>query len=186
MKQLPIYILLAVMAAMAVACGDSEEQKTWDEYTDWRETNEAWLNEQAALTNADGTPYYTKLVPDWNQGGYVLIHYFNDRELTKGNLSPIYTSTVDVKYIGKLYDDEPFDSSYLSASPADSVSRLALTSVIEGWVIAATNMHVGDSCEVLVPYSQGYGATATGSIKPYSALKFGIKLVGVPYLVAEP
>lgn len=168
----------------AAACSDDDN--TWDDYADWRNANEAWLSEQAARTNDDGTPYYTKLTPAWDTSAYVLIHYFNDRRLTEGKLSPLLTSTVDVKYIGRLYNDEPFDSSFTSQSPADSIYRTACNKVIRGWVIALEDMRVGDSCEVLIPYQQAYGAANSGVIKPYSALNFGIKLVGIPYYEAKP
>lgn len=178
-------MLLGLLVAVA-ACKDDDEEKTWEDYADWREANEQWLAEQAALTNPDGTPYYTKLVPVWDPAAYVLIHYFNDRSETEGRLSPLFTSTVDVKYHGRLYDDEPFDSSYLRTEPADSVYRTACNEVIEGWSIALEDMRVGDTCEVLIPYQQGYGSTNSGVIKPYSALRFGIKLVGIPYYEVRP
>lgn len=162
-----------------MACSTDDEESTWEEYTQWRELNEAWLEEQAARTNDDGTPLYTKVVPVWNNNTYVLMRWYNDTLKTRNNLSPIYTSTVDVKYYGQLYTDEPFDSSYLSLSPADSVSRFQLNQVISGWAIAMERMHVGDSVEVLVPYIAGYGSTSTDVILPYSALKFQIKLVNV-------
>ena len=40
-------------------------------------------------------------------------------------------------------------------------------------------MHVGDTVEVLVPYAQGYGSSSQGKIKPFSALRFNIKLVDI-------
>ena len=61
----------------------------------------------------------------------MLAHWFNDRKLTQGNLKPYYTSTVDVKYIGRLYNDEPFDSSYtLMADYGDSIFRTKVGRVI--------------------------------------------------------
>ena len=150
------------------------------DYTELRESNIAWLALMAEKLDTDGSRYYTKLVPDWDPGAYVLIHYFNDRALTANNISPIYTSTVDVKYVGMLYDDTVFDSSFDNTQYGDSIYRVGVNGVIEGWTIALQDMHVGDSCEVLIPYQQGYGANGSGIILPYSALKFGIKLVDVP------
>ena len=98
----------------------------------------------------------------------------------------MYTSTVDVKYIGHLYDGTAFDSSYINTYPADSIYRTTLSSVIEGWTIALTNMHVGDSCEVLIPYQHAYGSSEHGDIKPYSALQFNIKLVYIPGYEIQP
>ena len=142
------------------------------------------MQQQAARTNDDGTPYYKTVVPDWDAGAYVLIHYFNDRNATASNLSPLYTSTVDVKYKGQLYNDITFDSSYTQTAYGDSIYRTQLRNVISGWAIALMDMNVGDSCEVLIPYQQGYGSTGSYggdvSIYPYSNLKFHIKLVDIP------
>ena len=114
------------------------------------------------------------------------MHYFNDTTLTRDNLSPLYTSTVDAKYIGYLYDGTPFDSSYLNTSPADSILRLSLAGVIPGWTVALSFMHVGDSCEVLIPYEYAYGNTGDRKIKPYSALRFIMKLVDIPGYEVQP
>lgn len=178
MRKFPLLCLMAtIMGILAISCSDDDN---WKDYTDWRNTNNEWLGQMADKLDTDGSRYYTKLVPDWDPGAYVLIHYFNDRALTADNLSPIYTSTVDVKYVGMLYDGTVFDSSFDNTSYGDSIYRVGVNGVIEGWTIALENMHVGDSCEVLIPYQQGYGANGSGIILPYSALKFGIKLVDIP------
>ena len=104
------------------------------------------------------------------------MHWFNDRNSTAGNLKPYYTSTVAVKYIGRLYNNEAFDSSYLAP---DSLFKTKVNSVIPGWTIALQEMHVGDSVEVIIPYQSAYGTSGTGKILPFSNLKFNIKLVDI-------
>jgi len=178
MKKIVFYLAAAAAATGLLSCGDDDES-TWEVYEQWRETNVAWLASQETRTNADGTPYYNKVVPAWDSQAYVLIKYFNDRSKTHGNLSPMYTSTVNVKYKGCLCTDEPFDSSYLMTTYGDSIFQTQLSGVISGWAIALEDMHVGDTCEVLIPYEYAYGASGSGSIPPYSALKFGIKLVDI-------
>lgn len=170
-------LLSALVGMFTSGCGNDDNN--WEDYTDWRNANNAWIEDQAALTNPDGTPYYQRIVPEWDPAAYVLIHYFNDRSLTQGNLSPMYTSTVDVKYIGSLYDGTVFDNSYANTEPADSIYRTSLNNVIQGWTIALEDMRVGDTCEVVIPWQQGYGNQGSGAIRPYSALKFGIKLVNI-------
>lgn len=120
------FLPLAVLALATIAC-DDDVKTTWDEYADWRNANEQWLNEQAQRKNPDGTPYFQKVVPDWNPGAYVLIHYFNDRAETEGNLSPLYTSTIDTRYELHLYNGLPVDSSTTSTSPAPASSALSST-----------------------------------------------------------
>lgn len=172
----------AIAALFIVSCTETDDQdvNVWDKYADWREENTTWIEQQEALLDEAGNPVYTKVVPEWNRNGYVLMRWFNDRALTENNLVPLYTSTVDVKYYGRLYTDEPFDSSYTSISPADSVSRFQISKTIQGWAIALEQMHVGDSVEVIIPYELAYGASApSDKILPYSALKFNIKLTNI-------
>lgn len=179
MRKFP-FILIAAITIIVSACG-MDNESTWDEYSDWREANENWFFEQKNRTNPDGTPYYSVLSPAWNPSEYILIHYFNDRKLTENNLSPMLTSTVDVKYIGRLYNDEAFDSSYTMTTHGDSVYRTKCSNVIQGWQIALFDMHVGDSCEMIIPYILAYGASENSVIKPFSALKFNVKLVDIPF-----
>ncbi len=180
MKKLLIVVITAVTLGIVSAC--SSDNNTWADYTEWREANDAWILAQAELRDADGNLFYTKVVPEWDKNAYVLIHFFNDRKATEGNLSPLYTSTIDVKYYGRLYNDEPFDSSYTQvASYGDSIFRCQLSELVTGWAIAMEKMRVGDSARVVIPYQQGYYSTSQGSVPPYSCLSFDIKLVDIPY-----
>lgn len=172
-KLLYILPLLAIALATVSSCNDDDNT----DYTQWRQDNENWLVQQGGLLGDNGQAYYTRVSPDWNKAAYVYMHWFNDRSLTQENLTPLYTSTVSVKYIGRLYNDAPFDSSFLAT---DSLFNTTLGSVISGWTIALEKMHVGDSVRVLIPYLQGYGINGSGSIPPYSALQFDIKLVDIP------
>ena len=105
-----LLLIFPLIAAFLSGCSDDDLDLS--SYTEWMETNTSWLEAQSNKLDTDGTPYYKKVVPEWNSNAYVLIHYFNDRSKTEGNLSPLYNSTVAVKYCGRLYDDTPFDSSY--------------------------------------------------------------------------
>ena len=179
MKKLPILLFIAVAVFLGVSCG-MDDENYWEQYADWRNANNAWLEQKKTETDATGEAYYTKVVPTWDTQAYVLMRFFNDTELTKNNLSPHSTSTVDVKYVGRMYNKVAFDSSFLRTAPADSVYRAYLPDMIKGWKIALQNMHIGDTCEVVIPYDYGYGSAGSGSILPYSHLVFGIKLVGIP------
>ena len=174
---------LTILIGLLVGCTDSEYSDVYTQYADWRKANDAWLNEQANLRNPDGSLVYSKVTPAWNSNSYVLMRFLNDTELTKDNLVPLYTSTVAVKYIGRLYDDTPFDSSY---KMPDSVYVTTSSTVISGWRIALANMHVGDSCEVIIPYGEAYNAGGSGLVVPFSCLKFNMKLVDIPYYEVKP
>lgn len=178
MKKLLIIPILIVLLA---SCGD-EYSDVWTQYADWRTENEEWMTEQKNL-RVNGDLYYEQIKPAWNTNAYVLMHWFNDREETKDNLVPLYTSTVAVKYIGYLYNDSVFDSSF---NNPDSLFTTTSGSVISGWGIALANMHVGDSCDVIIPYDQAYYASSQGIILPFSNLRFSMKLVDIPYYESKP
>jgi hypothetical protein len=171
-------MLMVALAITTTSCFKDDDVSSDD--AEWRDINVAWYEGQAALTEG-GSKYYTAFTAPWDPAAEVLIHWFNDTTLTRNNLKPLYTSQVDVKYHLSLYDGTAVDSSYLSTTPADSIFRCRLnTGVIQGWAIAITKMHIGDSCRVIIPYNVGYGSTKAGDIKAYSTLQFHIKLKGIP------
>lgn len=173
--------LLAIAGAafiLAAACTTSEES-TWQQYTEWRDANNAWLTQLQNKKDADGNPYYRTIIPAWNPGSFVLIHYFNDRAETAGNLSPLYTSTVDTRYEVHLYDGTGVDSSTLQTAYGPGIYRAQLNRLVPGWGVALSEMHCGDTAEVIVPYALAYGNNSMGSVKPYSNLRFNIRLVDI-------
>lgn len=181
MKKLPLFLLLLLVATLALpSCLKNEVA---DEYKDWRKANDAWLVTQQNLTDANGRPFYTAVKAPWDESAVVYMHWFNDTAKTRNNLKPLYSSTVDVTYIGRNYQNEAFDSSFLRTTPADSVYRTRLNyGIIEGWAIALTQMHIGDSVRVITPYNVGYGTYKMSNILlPFSNLVFDIKLKGIPY-----
>ncbi len=176
MKKLPIIIcaVMAIFSLMATSCLKTSIE---DAFKDWRESNDEWFNQQKA-----NTAFYTTVTAPWDANAQVLIHWFNDTMLTCNNLRPLFTSTVWVKYRGTDMNSVPFDSSYLRTSPADSVAafKLSTSTLVEGWPVALTRMHVGDSCRVVIPYKLGYGSYAISDvIIPYTNLVFDIKLVDI-------
>ena len=163
------------MAVVAITMLEScLGENVYDQYKDWREKNDAWYQQQLS------SGLYTQLTASWDPSAHVLICWHNDTMLTKNNLKPLITSTVDVKYHLSIYDGTPVDSSYNLTSPADSIYRAKINQNIEGWMIALTRMHVGDSCTVIIPYQQGYGSAKQSEIMlPYSNLIFDVKLVDI-------
>ncbi len=165
-RLIPAALLAVTITGFGSSCISSEEEN-WNDYADWRKTNEDWLREQELSGK------YEKVVPMWNDSLYVLMRWLNDTTLTSGNLTPLYTSEVAVTYMGSLYDGTDFDSTYLQP---DSTVTLIVKDMITGWPIAMERMNVGDEVEVLIPYQSGYGNNGYGIIKPFSALKFYIHL----------
>ncbi|MBR5169597.1 MAG: FKBP-type peptidyl-prolyl cis-trans isomerase [Muribaculaceae bacterium] len=169
------FFYTAIMAIVAITMFDSCLGKTIeDEYKDWRENNDEWYQRQMS------SGQYTLLKAPWDPSATTLIRWHNDTMQTKGNLKPLITSTVDVKYKLSLFDGTPVDSSYIMSEPADSIYRSMVNTNIEGWMIALTRMHVGDSCTIIVPYPQGYASRKMNDVLvPYSCLVFDMKLVDI-------
>lgn len=188
MKKLLFALGIAAAMAALPGCNDDDDQDTWSKYTDWREANNQWLTEMQQRKNADGSAYYKVVVPQWNPATFVLIHYFNDRATTEGNLSPLYTSTVDVRYTGHLYDGQPFDSSSnVTMTSVPGIFRTRINQTISGWAVALSDMRVKDTAEVIVPYGLAYGSTGSGTvIRPYSNLRFNIRLEDIYRYEASP
>ena len=181
-----LLLLIAVAGALMLSC-TSNDDKSWDEKKAWRDANNAWFSELQTKKNPDGTPYYEVITPVWNPGVKVLMHFFNDRSETEGNLSPIYTSTVDVRYKLHLYDGTAVDSS--TAASADGkagIFRTRLDETVQGWGIALPKMRCGDTAEVVIPYTVGYGAQSTGAVKAFSNLVFNIRLENIYKYEASP
>ncbi len=184
MKKLSNILLAAIASLLLTSCFEDTE---WEKYEDWRNEQDEWLKSELAKRDESGASYYEAYTASFDKNAVIYMHFHNDREATKGNLMPLYTSTVDVKYHGRLYNDVAFDSSYLSTSPADSVTRFQTSGVITGWVVALLNMHVGDSATVIIPWNVGYGESGSGSaILPYSHLVFDMKLTDIYKYEAKP
>lgn len=94
--------------------------------------------------------------------------------------TPKADQVCEVSYEGRLIDGKVFDSSQ------GKTVEFPANQVIKGWTIALTNMKVGSEWEVYIPWNLAYGDQGQGSIKPFSALIFKMKLVGVKNAPAQP
>lgn len=185
MKKISFFaVALGILASAFTAC--EHEDSDLKAIKQWRDQNNKWLAEQQALKNDDGTPYYNMIVPKWDPSSFVLIHYFNERTTNPDALTPLYTSTVDVRYYLSLYNGVACDSSSTQTTYGPGIFRAQLSTLIDGWAVAVGNMNVGDTAEVIVPYALGYGTTTTNSIPAYSNLKFNIRLVDIYKYEASP
>ncbi len=176
-KLLALIASFTFLSLIFSACNEEEDSYDLKDYQDWRKQNDEWVAQMQNRKNPDGTPYYQTVIPSWNPSAFILMHFFNDRNETAGNLTPLYTSTVDVRYVGYNCEGERFDSSTTTTDYGKlGIRRFQCNSVIQGWSIALETMHVGDTAEIIVPYNVAYGTSYTGSILPYSSLRFNLRL----------
>ena len=87
---------------------------------------------------------------------------------------PKANSVVVAHYTGRTINGKKFDSS-LGGAPL----ACRLRDLIEGWVIAMQQMHVGDKWELYISQEMGYGKYGQPGIPAFSTLIFEIELIGV-------
>ena len=88
---------------------------------------------------------------------------------------PDVSDTVTVHYEGSFVDGEVFDSSFARGEPA----TFPLSRLIEAWQLAIPMAGVGDTIEIAVPSTMGYGAEGKGSIPGAATLMFRIELIDI-------
>ena len=97
--------------------------------------------------------------------------------LSEGNqtsLKPTVRSIITAHYTGKTINGNQFDSSRGGVPLA-----CRLCDLIEGWIIAMQQMHVGDKWEIYIPAEMGYGKFSQPGIPGGSTLIFEIELLGI-------
>ena len=80
-----------MLGSVLTSCFKDNDEKIANDYAEWSAANTAWFNEQAARTEG-GSKYYTKFTAPWDPNAEVLIHWFNDTNVTKNNLKPKFSS----------------------------------------------------------------------------------------------
>ena len=78
---------------------------------------------------------------------------------------------ITAHYTGKTIDGKQFDSSRGGVPLA-----CRLCDLIEGWIIAMQQMHIGDKWEIYIPAEMGYGKFSQPGIPGGSTLIFEIEI----------
>ena len=87
---------------------------------------------------------------------------------------PTIRSIITAHYTGKTIDGKQFDSSRGGVPLA-----CRLCDLIEGWIIAMQQMHIGDKWEIYIPAEMGYGKLSQPGIPGGSTLIFEVELIGI-------
>ena len=109
------------------------------------QANKEWLEAKAKEE-------YVKALPKG-------IYYKVLSEGDKDGLKPTVRSIITAHYTGWTIDGKQFDSSHGGVPLA-----CRLCDLIEGWIIAIQQMHIGDKWEIYIPAEMGYG-TSAGNIE---------------------
>lgn len=87
-------------------------------------------------------------------------------------LMPTVRSIVTAHYTGRTIDNRVFDTSRGGVPLA-----CRLCDLIQGWIVAMQQMHVGDKWEVYIPAEMGYGKFSQPGLPAGSTLIFEIELL---------
>lgn len=184
-----IYLLSLVLLALAfTACSETEETSRYD---NWQARGVAFIDsianvynspENQALANDDPEKLHAFPDPTNNQTIYV-------KKIKKGEgtESPKYTSTVSAHYRMFYFNGDVVQQTYTGTEPTefDSPAIFVLSSpdpnvgkVISGWAYTLIHMVAGDFWTLYIPYQSGYGSGTgnDGSLQPYSALVYNVRL----------
>ena len=126
---------------------------------------------------------YTRANTEWleaksrEEGVMALPKGIYYKVLNSGNQtgpSPTVRSIITAHYTGRTIDGRQFDSSRGGVPLA-----CRLCDLIEGWIIAIQQMHIGDKWELYIPADMGYGKFSQPGIPGGSTLIFEIELLGI-------
>ena len=135
------------------------------------QANKDWLEAKAKEEGIKALPkgIYYKVLSEGNQD----------------SAKPTVRSIITAHYTGRTIDGKQFDSSRGGVPLA-----CRLCDLIEGWIIAIQQMHIGDKWELYIPTEMGYGKFSQPTEMGYgkfsqpgipggSTLIFEIELLGI-------
>ena len=181
---------VAALALSLSSCSESDD--TVVEYPDWQNRNVTYWDSlytatQAKVNSGDTTWKIIKSfsVEDTLSSPNTDYIIANVQTAGTGSGCPLYTDSVRVRYTGQLLPSTSYPNGYIfdttnKSNAADSISGVAdfkVSGLTSGFATAVQNMHIGDVWEVYIPWTLGYGTTATSSIPGYSVLRFRIQLI---------
>lgn len=102
------------------------------------------------------------------------IYYKVLKEGNQSSEQPNIRSIITAHYTGKTINGKKFDSSRGRAPLA-----CRLCDLINGWIIALQQMHIGDKWELYIPAEMGHGRFSQPGIPGGSTLIFEIELLGI-------
>lgn len=191
-----VYILPLLLLFFLTSCNETKEH---DEFYNWRERNEAFIDSLQGVVDSKSDPmlYFTV---DQNSKKNIFFKKIKDREST-GGVRPAYNSSVKTFYRGVLINEEVFskvtspylytryykdltvfDKNFLGDDPDpefDVTAEFGVNQLITGWTWVLQQMYPGERWEVYIPWESAYGAEEKGNIPSYSALIFDLELVEI-------
>ena len=181
-----IYLFSLVLLALTfTACSETEETGRYD---NWRARSEAFIDSIANVYAGQQNGSITvtdekeKLYPftDLTNGQTIYAKKRISRDGVKDDDKPVYTSKVSAYYRMTYFNGDVVQQNFNGIKPSnyDSPSKFSLDGVITGWSYTLMHMTEGELWTLYIPYQSGYGSGTSedGSLQPYSALVYNVKL----------
>ena len=137
------------------------------------QANKDWLEAKAKEEGVKALPkgiYYKVL----SEGRSSSARLLPEGRKNQDSAMPTVRSIITAHYTGRTIDGKQFDSSRGGVPLA-----CRLCDLIEGWIIAIQQMHIGDKWELYIPAEMGYGKFSQPGIPGGSTLIFEIELLGI-------
>ena len=137
------------------------------------QANKDWLEAKAKEEGVKALPkgiYYKVLSEGRSSSARLLPEGRQSQDCAK----PTVRSIITAHYTGRTIDGKQFDSSRGGVPLA-----CRLCDLIEGWIIAMQQMHIGDKWELYIPAEMGYGKFSQPGIPGGSTQIFEIELLGI-------
>ena len=137
------------------------------------QANKEWLEAKAKEEGVKALPkgIYYKVMSEGRSSSARLLP---EERKNQDSAKPTVRSIITAHYTGRTIDGKQFDSSRGGVPLA-----CRLCDLIEGWIIAIQQMHIGDKWEIYIPAEMGYGKFSQPGIPGGSTLIFEIELLGI-------
>ena len=137
------------------------------------QANKEWLEAKAKEEGVKALPkgIYYKVMSEGRSSSARLLP---EERKNQDSAKPTVRSIISAHYTGRTIDGKQFDSSRGGVPLA-----CRLCDLIEGWIIAIQQMHIGDKWEIYIPAEMGYGKFSQPGIPGGSTLIFEIELLGI-------
>ena len=134
------------------------------------QANKEWLEAKAKEEGVKALPkgIYYKVMSEGRSSSARLLP---EERKNQDSAKPTVRSIISAHYTGRTIDGKQFDSSRGGVPLA-----CRLCDLIEGWIIAIQQMHIGDKWEIYIPAEMGYGKFSQPGIPGGSTLIFEIEL----------
>lgn len=185
-----LQLCLCAIFPILVSCSESDD--TPEEYPDWKNYNEAFVQKNLAVDSMargfERIKNFSYTAGEGKASDYIYVKRLRNGS---GTVRPIYTDSVQVHYQGRLLPSTTystgyiFDQSWMRGTQLDedinTPVKFKVGGVVDGFATALQNMVEGDRWIVYIPYQLGYGSSEVASITgtAYSTMRFDITVAKV-------